>query len=322
MKRFAFSLIAAAGLAGVIEASAPLAGRTDNVGSPQAAREAGAPARRAREVRDATPYAEIENEPPPRLIVDNPLPDLLHKGVGWIRFRTENVRIVPVFGKGARGVSPRVGHLHVRVDDLPWWWADPSDTNTIDLAGMPPGEHKVRIDLVDPDHQVFPGQSRTVTFTVPGAPRGTPADDAARAIGEGTLPAGYRDWRLISVAREEGDLDDIRAVLGNDAAIDAYREGKTAYPDGTIIARLAWSFDASEENNKTFGRRQSFVAGHPKNGVQFMVKDEKEYASTGGWKYAQFDDGKPLTDAAQLRSCFECHRAVKDRDYVFTRYAQ
>ena len=145
---------------------------------------------------------------------------------------------------------------------------------------------------------------------------------AAGAIDEGKLPAGYRDWRLISVAREEGDLDDIRAVLGNDPAIDAYRGGKTAYPDGTVIARLAWSFDASEENNRTFGRRQSFVAGHPKNGVQFMVKDQKKYASTGGWKYAQFDDGKPLTDAAQIQSCFECHQAVKDRDYVLTRYAK
>src|SRR5688500_10800915 len=150
-----------------------------------------------------------------------------------------------------------------------------------------------------------------------------PAHEADAAISAGRLPPGYRDWRLISVAREEGDLDDIRAVLGNDAAIKAYREGSTSsYPDGAIVARVAWSFDASDENNKTFGRRQSFVAGHPKNGVQFMLKDSKKYASTGGWKYAQFDDGKPLADAAQLRSCFECHRAVTNRDYVFTRYAQ
>ena len=154
-------------------------------------------------------------------------------------------------------------------------------------------------------------------------PTSRPSDEPAAAIDEGRLPPGYRDWRLISVAREEGDLDDIRAVLGNDAAIKAYRQAAPPYPypDGAIIARLAWSFDASEENNKTFGRRQSFVAGHPKNGVQFMVKDATKYASTGGWKYAQFDDGKPLTDPAQLQSCFQCHQAVKDRDYVFTRYA-
>src|SRR5918997_1456373 len=141
---------------------------------------------------------------------------------------------------------------------------------------------------------------------------GSSNDGAGAAIADGKLPAGYRDWRLISVAREEGDLDDIRAVLGNDTAINAYRAGKTsAYPDGTIIARLAWSFDASAENNKTFGKAQSFVAGHPKNGVQFMVKDSERYASTGGWGYSQFDDGKPLTDQAMLQSCFECHKAVK-----------
>ena len=144
----------------------------------------------------------------------------------------------------------------------------------------------------------------------------------AAAIADGKLPQGYRDWRLISVAREEGELDDIRAVLGNDAAIDAYRRSTPPFPDGTVIARLAWSYESSDENDKSFGRKQSFVAGHPKNGVQFMVKDATKYASTGGWLYAHFDDGKPLRDAAQLRSCFQCHQAVNDRDYVFTRYAR
>jgi hypothetical protein len=134
------------------------------------------------------------------------------------------------------------------------------------------------------------------------------------------IPSGYRDWRLISVAREEGDLDDIRAILGNDAAIKAYREGTRPFPDGTIIARLAWSYDSSEENNKTFGRHQSFVAGSPKNGVQFMVKDTKKYASTGGWGFAHFDDGKPA-DEVVLKACFPCHEAIDARDFVFTRYA-
>ncbi len=152
-------------------------------------------------------------------------------------------------------------------------------------------------------------------------PTSRSADEAAAAIAAGKLPPEYRDWRLISVAREEGDLDDIRAILGNDAAIKAYREGTRPFPDGTIIVRLAWSYDSSEENNKAFGRRQSFVARHPKNGVQFMVKDSKKYAATGGWEYAQFDDGKPLRDAAMLKGCFECHRAFEDHDYVFTPYA-
>lgn len=146
-------------------------------------------------------------------------------------------------------------------------------------------------------------------------------DSDSTAIDAGMLPPGYRDWRLISVAREEGDLDDIRAVLGNDIAIKAYREGSQPFPEGTIIARLAWAYEASEENNKAFGKVQSFVAGHPKNGVQFMVKDSKKYASTGGWGYSHFDDGKPLTDQAVLQSCFHCHQAIKNRDFVFTRYA-
>jgi hypothetical protein len=125
-------------------------------------------AQSAKEMRGATPYLAIENEPPPKLIVDPPLPDLLAQGVVWIQWRVENVNIVPVFGKGALGVSPRVGHLHIHVDDLPWLWADASNLNTIDMAGMPPGPHKVWIELVDANHQVFPGQSKTVTFTVTG----------------------------------------------------------------------------------------------------------------------------------------------------------
>jgi hypothetical protein len=134
-----------------------------------------------------------------------------------------------------------------------------------------------------------------------------------------TIPPGYRDWKLISVAHEEGNLNDLRALLGNDVAIKAYREGKLPFPDGTIIARLAWSYVPSEENNKVFGRSQSFVAG-PATNVQFMVKDSKKYAATDGWGFAQFKDGKPA-DAALLKTCFPCHEPVKARDFVFTHYA-
>jgi hypothetical protein len=124
-------------------------------------------AQTAREIRGASPYIAIENEPAPKLIVDPPLPEGLVQGVYWAQYRVENLRIVQVFGPGARQVSPRVGHLHITVDDLPWWWADVSDNNTVDIAGLPPGEHKVKIELVDPDHNVFPGQVVTQRFTVP-----------------------------------------------------------------------------------------------------------------------------------------------------------
>jgi hypothetical protein len=152
------------------------------------------------------------------------------------------------------------------------------------------------------------------------APASGHADGEAAPIFVTKIPRGYRDWRLISVAREEGSLDDIRAILGNDKAIEAYREGALPFPDGTIIARLAWSYEPSEENNRVFGRPQSFVAGHPKNGVQFMVKDSRKYAATGGWGYGHFDDGRPAGEAV-LKTCFACHAAVEARDFVFTRYA-
>ena len=145
------------------------------------------------------------------------------------------------------------------------------------------------------------------------------ADGAAAPVFDIKLPTGYRDWKLISVAHEEGSLNDLRAVLGNDIAIKAYREGKLPFPDGAIIARLAWKYVPSEENNKVFGRAQSFVAGDATN-VQFMVKDSMKYAATGGWGFAQFNDGKAI-EAALLSGCFACHVPVKDRDYLFTRYA-
>lgn len=87
------------------------------------------------------------------------------------------------------------------------------------------------------------------------------ADTQAAPIYGIKIPAGYRDWKLVSLAHEAGNNNDLRAVLGNDVAIKAYREGKPPFPDSSIIARLAWSYDSSEENNKVFGRTQSFVAG-------------------------------------------------------------
>lgn len=124
-------------------------------------------AQSARDIRGASPYIAIEKEPPPKLIVDPPIPAGLAKGLFWAQYRVENVRILPVFGAGALQASPRIGHLHISVDDLPWLWADASDLNTIDIAGLPPGAHKVKIELVDTNHNVFPGQVVVLKFTVP-----------------------------------------------------------------------------------------------------------------------------------------------------------
>ena len=108
----------------------------------------------------------IDDEPAPKLIVEPPLPGPLAQGVAFIPYRVENLRILPVAGAAARSVSPRVGHLHITVDDLPWLWADFGQSNTIVLAGMPRGQHKVLIEAVDPEGNVFTGQ--TVTFYSPG----------------------------------------------------------------------------------------------------------------------------------------------------------
>ncbi len=133
------------------------------------------------------------------------------------------------------------------------------------------------------------------------------------------IPSGYRDWRWISSAHEAGSLNSLGAVLGNDTAYNAFKDGKLPYPDGTIIAALHYRHTASDENNKVFGQVQSFVPGAPTN-VQFMVKDSVKYAATGGWGFGHFANGK-AGDAAFMKTCFPCHEKAKATDLVFTRYA-
>jgi hypothetical protein len=173
--------------------------------------------------------------------VDAPLPDLLDKGVVWIQYRTENVRIVPVFGKAALHVSPRVGHLHVRVDDLPWLWADASDLNTVDIAGMPPGEHKVLIELVDANHQVFPGQAKTVKFTVPR----TASASHAYHTGTGDVKVTQLSQREI-IEKLDGkdssatvnEVGEYEHALDNEP-VKTYKAGDTFYEPSGSLHRVA-----------------------------------------------------------------------------------
>ncbi len=106
-----------------------------------------------------------QNEPAPKLFVEAPIPGALARGAALIAYRVENFRILPVLGPDAVKVSPRVGHLHVTLDDLPWHWGDFSDSHTIVVVGLAPGQHKVLVELADPEHRVLAAQ--TVTFTVP-----------------------------------------------------------------------------------------------------------------------------------------------------------
>jgi hypothetical protein len=139
------------------------------------------------------------------------------------------------------------------------------------------------------------------------------ADDEGSPIFGVRIPAGYRQWQLISVAHESG-LDELRGVLGNAQAMKAYQDGTLPFPDGAILAKLAW------KHAPLAGIDGAFVAGAATT-VQIMVKDSRRYASTGGWGFGRFIDGKPV-DEAQHKTCFPCHEAnVKGHDWVFTRLA-
>ena len=139
------------------------------------------------------------------------------------------------------------------------------------------------------------------------------ADEEGSPIFGVKIPPGYRQWELIAVAHESG-LDELRGILGNALVMKAYREGTLPFPDGAILVKLAWKHVPLD------GIDGAFITG-PATTVQIMVKDSKKYASTGGWGFGRFIDGKPV-DEAQHKTCFPCHEAnVKGHDFVFTRFA-
>jgi hypothetical protein len=167
--------------------------------------------------------------------------------------------------------------------------------------------------------------------TAQSPPEQPKAGSEASPIYGVTIPAGYRDWQLVAVGRltgaspTGGNLKQLRAQLGNDIAIKAFREGKRPFPDGAIIAALHWDEASSESNDKVLASGfpgaglQSSLAGSAEN-VQFMFKDSKKYAATGGWGFADFKNGKP-GDEALHKTCFPCHAPAQDRDFVFAHYA-
>lgn len=110
------------------------------------------------------PVVHLASQPPAHLIVDAPLPEQLATGYVVIRYRTENLRILPVYGPAALEILPRIGHLHVTVDDSPWHWLDASG-EPLSINGLPPGPHKVLIELEGPTHKLI--DSATVTFEIP-----------------------------------------------------------------------------------------------------------------------------------------------------------
>jgi hypothetical protein len=129
------------------------------------------------------------------------------------------------------------------------------------------------------------------------------------------LPDGYRNWRLIAPSYR-GDKHHVRAILGNDIAIDAARSGRTRpWPDGAVLVKLAWKEKAHEQFPAALVPGEFVQA-------EFMVKDAKKYAATGGWGFARWlgAEQKPYgKDANFVSECFGCHTPVKNSDYVFTR---
>jgi hypothetical protein len=113
---------------------------------------------------DPAPVVPLASQPAPSLIVDAPLPAQLAKGLVVIRYRAENLRIEPVFGPAVLDVSPRIGHIHVTVDDAPWHWADASGEPLI-IEGLSAGPHKILIELADPTHKVI--DRKSVTLVIP-----------------------------------------------------------------------------------------------------------------------------------------------------------
>lgn len=137
---------------------------------------------------------------------------------------------------------------------------------------------------------------------VPPAPNGIP------------FPADYRDWRVISVSHRS-DHESLRAIVGNDAAIAAARAGQTnPWPDGAMLGKVVWKYGtdphwAAATVPKTFSH------------AEFMLKDAKRFADTGGWGYARWvgESLQPYgNDAGFAQECVACHTPVKSRDYVFT----
>lgn len=129
-----------------------------------------------------------------------------------------------------------------------------------------------------------------------------------------TIPDGYRNWEFVAPALEAEPLNELRAVLGNTVAMEAYRAGTLPFPDGTILAKLAWKHVQSPEFEP------ASIPG-PATTVQIMVKDSVRYAETGGWGFGRFVGGKPV-DEAQHETCFACHEdRVEGHDFIFTRLA-
>ncbi|HYE34618.1 cytochrome P460 family protein [Methylocaldum sp.] len=129
-----------------------------------------------------------------------------------------------------------------------------------------------------------------------------------------TIPQNYKDWRLIAVSQRP-ETGTLRAILGNDVAIDAARAGNTKpWPDGAVLAKLV----VKQKNHPRFPTAMvpdEFVH------AEFMIKDSAKFAATGGWGFARWlgEKQEPYgKDANFVQECVGCHTTVQQNDWVFT----
>ena len=134
-----------------------------------------------------------------------------------------------------------------------------------------------------------------VSIAADGKSAASTSTSAASPIYGVTIPKGYREWQLIAPALESEPLNELRVVLGNKTAVDAYKKGALPFPDGTVLTKLAWKHVQSPDFEP------ALVPGMATT-VQVMVKDSAKYAATGGWGFGRFVDGKPV-DIAQHQTC-------------------
>jgi len=146
------------------------------------------------------------------------------------------------------------------------------------------------------------------------SPAATAAADIVSAPTGVTIPKGYRNWQVVAPSQRD-DEGEIRVILGNNIAMGALRAKRLPFPDGAILAKLAWKRVKSAEFDNTF------IPGEPQR-IEFMEKNAKKYAATGGWGFGRFVNGTPA-DEKEHGACWPCHEAnVKGHDFVFTRYAR
>jgi len=296
----------------------PIARRVVQFDVPQRTDSTSKRTQSTRNTPEVVPSASL---PPAKFLVEAPLPDELARGLVIIKYRTENVQLLPVYGPAAAFVLPRIGHVHITVDDAPWHWADATGQPVV-VNGLPPGPHKIRIDLVDANHQ--PLAQEVVKFDI--APRSVANNKPKVSTFEfscnGNLkrpPVGYRKWVQIGtpLALHEGEAQEFHAVY-MDPLTFTHFEKTGQIRDGAIVVK-----EASGVGSRESAAGKGYFMGEM-TGLQASIKDSSRFKDEPGqWGYFDFGNKYPLRDEASKKpvaACNKCHADNAKTDWVFSQY--